>query len=155
MKAMVLDRPRTALVLVNRPDPTPGPGEIRVRVEACVVCRTDLHVVDGELPCPKSPLVPGHEIVGVVDLIGEGVAPSRLGQRVGIPCLDTHVGAAATARVRLKTSATNLCLPVTRAMAVLPVTSSQMMPSHSISTRLQIRWHWHRCCALASLVGAA
>ena len=92
MKAMVLDRPRTALVLVNRPDPTPGPGEIRVRVEACAVCRTDLHVVDGELPCPKSPLVPGHEIVGVVDLIGEGVAPSRLGQRVGIPWLGHTCG---------------------------------------------------------------
>lgn len=88
----MLDRPRTALVLVNRPDPTPGPGEIRVRVEACAVCRTDLHVVDGELPCPKSPLVPGHEIVGVVDLIGEGVAPSRLGQRVGIPWLGHTCG---------------------------------------------------------------
>ncbi len=92
MKAMVLDRPCAPLVLVNRPDPTPGPGEIRVRVEACAVCRTDLHVVDGDLPNPKMPLVPGHEIVGIVDLVGEGVKASRLGRRVGIPWLGRTCG---------------------------------------------------------------
>lgn len=92
MKAMVLDRPRTPLVLVNRPDPTPGQGEIRVRIEACAVCRTDLHVVDGDLPHPTVPLVPGHEIVGIVDLVGEGVSTGRLGRRVGIPWLGHTCG---------------------------------------------------------------
>lgn len=60
MKAMVLERSRTRLVPAERPDPVPGSGEIRLRVEACAVCRTDLHVVDGELEHPKLPLVPGH-----------------------------------------------------------------------------------------------
>jgi alcohol dehydrogenase, propanol-preferring len=70
----------------SRPDPRPGPGEIRVRVEACGVCRTDLHVVDGELPNPKLPIVPGHEIVGRVDAVGEGV-DIKPGARVGVAWL--------------------------------------------------------------------
>src|SRR5271165_2160242 len=64
MLAMQLTARRTPLALVSLPDPTPGPGEVRVRVAACGVCRTDLHVVDGELPNPRLPLIPGHEIVG-------------------------------------------------------------------------------------------
>ncbi|WP_027054326.1 zinc-dependent alcohol dehydrogenase family protein [Mesorhizobium erdmanii] len=92
MKAMVLERLGTPLKATDRPDPTPRPGEIRLRVEACAVCRTDLHVVDGDLPRPKLPLVPGHEIVGIVDLVGEGVSPSRLGQRVGVPWLGHTCG---------------------------------------------------------------
>ena len=70
----------------ERPEPMPGPGEIRVRVEACGVCRTDLHVVDGELPDPKLPIVPGHEIVGRVEAAGAGV-DKPLGARVGVPWL--------------------------------------------------------------------
>jgi propanol-preferring alcohol dehydrogenase len=70
---MVLDQPGRALRLEIRPDPVPGPGQVRVRVAACAVCRTDLHVVDGELPLHRLPLVPGHEIVGHVDAVGEGV----------------------------------------------------------------------------------
>ena len=73
MRAMVLRRPGERLAIEERPTPEPGAGEIRVRVEACGVCRTDLHVVDGELPEPKLPIVPGHEIVGRVEAIGEGV----------------------------------------------------------------------------------
>ncbi|CDX20694.1 putative alcohol dehydrogenase AdhA [Mesorhizobium sp. ORS 3324] len=92
MKAMVLEKPGTPLNLVERPDPIPGRGEIRLKVEACAVCRTDLHVVDGDLPQPKLPLVPGHEIVGIVDLVGEGVSRSRLGQRVGVPWLGHTCG---------------------------------------------------------------
>ncbi|OHV66014.1 alcohol dehydrogenase [Mesorhizobium sp. LCM 4577] len=92
MKAMVLERPGTPLKFVDRSDPTPRPGEIRLRVEACAVCRTDLHIVDGDLPRPKLPLVPGHEIVGIVDLVGEGVSQSRLGQRVGVPWLGHTCG---------------------------------------------------------------
>ena len=86
MRAMVLRRPGERLVMEERPDPAPGPGQVRVRIEACGVCRTDLHVVDGELPDPKLPIVPGHEIVGRVDAAGEGVG-LQLGQRVGVAWL--------------------------------------------------------------------
>src|SRR5690349_9912423 len=87
MRAMVLHAPGQALSLEERPDPEPGPGEVRLRVEACAVCRTDLHVVDGELTVPQLPIVPGHEIVGVVDRIGAGVDILRAGRRVGVPWL--------------------------------------------------------------------
>ncbi|MHA7968079.1 zinc-dependent alcohol dehydrogenase family protein [Rhizobium sp. CAU 1783] len=91
MKALVLHRPGEALKLEERPDPVAGPGEIVVRVEACAVCRTDLHVVDGDLTEPKLPLVPGHEIVGIVESCGEetSLAPGR---RVGIPWLGHTCG---------------------------------------------------------------
>ncbi|MFT4163057.1 alcohol dehydrogenase catalytic domain-containing protein, partial [Shinella sp.] len=105
MKAMVLERPGTRLVAVERPDPVPGPGEIRLRVEACAVCRTDLHVVDGELDHPKLPLVPGHEIVGVVDAVGPGVDSARIGRRVGVPWLGHTCGTCPYCR----SDAENLC----------------------------------------------
>jgi len=85
MRAMVLSAPGRPLALEERPDPRPAPGEIRVRIEACGVCRTDLHIVDGELPNVVRPIVPGHEIVGVVDEVGQNVTSHRIGQRVGIP----------------------------------------------------------------------
>jgi len=86
MRAMVLPRPGERLVMEERREAEPGPGQIRVRVEACGVCRTDLHVVDGELPDPKLPIVPGHEIVGRIEAAGEGV-DVRLGARVGVAWL--------------------------------------------------------------------
>lgn len=92
MKAMVLERPGEPLRLVDVPLPSPGPGQILVRVAACGVCRTDLHVVDGELPEPKLPIVPGHEIVGEVAGLGEGVTGFRLGERVGVPWLGRTCG---------------------------------------------------------------
>ena len=92
MHAMVLERPRTPLVTQERPVPRPGPGEVLVEVKACGVCRTDLHVVDGELPDPKLPIVPGHEIVGRVAAIGEGVCAPAVGVRVGIPWLGSTCG---------------------------------------------------------------
>jgi propanol-preferring alcohol dehydrogenase len=92
MKAMVLYRVGEPLRLTDRPDPVPAAGEVRIRVEACAVCRTDLHVVDGDLPNPALPLVPGHEIVGIVEAVGEGVAPARLGRRVGVPWLGHACG---------------------------------------------------------------
>src|SRR4051794_27410926 len=95
MRAMVLHEPRTALVLENRPLPEPVSGEIRVRVEACAVCRTDLHVVDGDLTHPKLPIIPGHEIVGIVEALGPGTTgPSTpaIGARVGIPWLGHTCG---------------------------------------------------------------
>jgi alcohol dehydrogenase, propanol-preferring len=87
MKAMVLNKPRTPLEWTELPERHPGPGEIRVKVLACGVCRTDLHVLDGELPDPKSPIIPGHEIVGRIDEIGLGVTGLKMGERVGIPWL--------------------------------------------------------------------
>jgi alcohol dehydrogenase, propanol-preferring len=92
MKAMVLDRPGQRLRLAELPVPEPGAGQILVRVKACAVCRTDLHVVDGELPEPKLPLVPGHEIVGEVARLGPGVDCFRSGERVGIPWLGYTCG---------------------------------------------------------------
>ncbi len=83
MRAMILPKLGERLKLVERPDPEPGPGQAVLKVLACGVCRTDLHVVDGELPNPTAPIVPGHEIVGVVDKLGPGVTALKLGQRVG------------------------------------------------------------------------
>jgi propanol-preferring alcohol dehydrogenase len=93
MRAMVLEEPRTPLVMRERPMPAPAPGEIVVEIAACGVCRTDLHVVDGELPNPKLPIVPGHEIVGRVAATGEGVAGFATGQRIGVPWLGYTCGA--------------------------------------------------------------
>jgi propanol-preferring alcohol dehydrogenase len=84
---MVLKALKTPLEWTELPDRQPGPHEIRVKVLACGVCRTDLHVVDGELPDPKLPIIPGHEIVGRIDAIGPGVNDLQPGERVGIPWL--------------------------------------------------------------------
>src|SRR5689334_21890371 len=92
MHAMVLPAPGMALRMSERDDPLPGDGEIRVRVNACGVCRTDLHVVDGELPNIRYPIIPGHEIVGRVDLMGPNVTTHSVGDRVGIPWLGYTCG---------------------------------------------------------------
>lgn len=92
MRAMLLETVGQPLVLRELPDPQPGPGELRVRVGACGVCRTDLHVVDGELPAVVPPVIPGHEIVGRVDALGPGVEGFVPGQRVGIPWLGHTCG---------------------------------------------------------------
>jgi propanol-preferring alcohol dehydrogenase len=92
MYAMVLSAPRTRLEWRELPDPIPGPAELRVKVLACGVCRTDLHVLDGELPEIKFPIIPGHEIVGRVDAMGVGVEGFRVGERVGIPWLGHTCG---------------------------------------------------------------
>ena len=98
MRAMVLHAPGQALRLEERPDPEPAAGEVRLRVEACAVCRTDLHVVDGELPLPRLPIVPGHEIVGIVDRVGPGVRTLGIGERVGVPWLAHTCGHCAYCR---------------------------------------------------------
>ena len=92
MKAMVLHRPGERLRLADLPTPEPGSGQLLLRVKACAVCRTDLHVVDGELPEPKLPIVPGHEIVGEVMRAGPGVDWFSAGERVGIPWLGYTCG---------------------------------------------------------------
>jgi propanol-preferring alcohol dehydrogenase len=92
MRAMILPRAGLPLAGARLPDPVPGPGEVLVTVAACGVCRTDLHIADGELPHPKLPLVLGHEIVGRVAALGPGVAGLRIGQRAGVPWLGRTCG---------------------------------------------------------------
>jgi propanol-preferring alcohol dehydrogenase len=109
MRAMVLESPRAAeqnpLALRDLPLPEPGPCQVRVRVAACGVCHTDLHVVEGELQLPKLPLVPGHQIAGVVDVLGAGARAFREGDRVGIPWLNWTCGECRFCRKGLE----NLC----------------------------------------------
>jgi propanol-preferring alcohol dehydrogenase len=92
MRAMRLHRPGEALRLEMLPLPVAGAGQLLLRVEACGVCRTDLHLIDGELPQPSLPIVPGHEIVGRVAALGAGIAGFTLGQRVGVPWLGWTCG---------------------------------------------------------------
>jgi propanol-preferring alcohol dehydrogenase len=87
MRAMVLEKPRQPLAPQDVPKPKPDAGQLLVRVNACAVCRTDLHIVDGELVNPKLPLIPGHQIVGRIERTGTGVEKFSLGERVGIPWL--------------------------------------------------------------------
>ena len=89
---MVLDGPGRALRLVERPQPRPGAGQVQIAVSACGVCRTDLHVVDGELPQTHYPIVPGHEVVGRVTALGEGVDDFSIGERLGVPWLGWTCG---------------------------------------------------------------
>src|SRR3954466_11578461 len=97
MKAMVLKEPGTplkpaSLAPATVPDPTPGPDQLLIKVHSCAVCRTDLHVIDGELPNPKLPLIPGHEIVGRVIRAGASSTRFAIGDRVGISWLGRTCG---------------------------------------------------------------
>jgi alcohol dehydrogenase, propanol-preferring len=106
MRAMRLDKAGTALRLeTTAAIPEPGPHQVRLRVAACGVCRTDLHVVDGELTEPKLPIVPGHEIVGYVEALGEGVTTLKIGDRIGVPWLGFTCGVCAYCRAGRE----NLC----------------------------------------------
>jgi len=93
MKAMLLERAGAPLVAAELPDPVPGPGQLLIRVLACGVCRTDLHIADGELARPKLPLVLGHEVVGEVAALGPGAKRFAIGNRVGVPWLGWTCGA--------------------------------------------------------------
>jgi propanol-preferring alcohol dehydrogenase len=99
MHAMVLKQVGSPLEWAELPDRQPGPGEIRVKVAACGVCRTDLHVVAGELPHPQVPIIPGHEIAGRVDAVGRGVEGLVIG-RVGIPWLGHTCGICPCCKMR-------------------------------------------------------
>ena len=105
MRAMVLNEPKRLLELRDVPKPKPGRGQLLVRVSTCAVCRTDLHVVDGELPNPNLPLILGHQIVGRVEDIGEEILNFAIGDRVGIPWLGWTDGDCAFCR----SSRENLC----------------------------------------------
>lgn len=92
MRAMVLDAALTPLRAAELPDPEPGPGQVLVRVHACGVCRTDLHIVDGDLPLRRQPVVPGHEVVGLVEEVGSAVQGFAIGDRVGVAWLRSTCG---------------------------------------------------------------
>ena len=96
MRAAVLQQQapivEAPLSLEELPVPEPGPGEVRVQIGACGVCHTDLHLVEGDLPLEKCPVVPGHQIVGVIDAVGDGVSAERIGERVGVPWLSSSCG---------------------------------------------------------------
>jgi len=98
MKAMVLEKIGTALTLQDVPIPSAGAGELLIKVLACAVCRTDLHVVDGDLRQPRLPLIPGHEVIGTVEALGDGAPPSLRGTRVGVPWLGATCGRCAYCR---------------------------------------------------------
>ena len=95
---MLLEKPGQPLRNADLPLPQPGSGQLLIRVRACAVCRTDLHVIDGELTQPKLPLIPGHEIVGTVERLGEGVEGFKIGDRVGVPWLGWTCGNCAYCR---------------------------------------------------------
>lgn len=105
MKAMLLERPRHPLAPAELPDPQPGPGQVLLRVHACGVCRTDVHIADGELSAPRLPLVPGHQIAGMVLATGPGADRYAVGSRVGVPWLGWACGVCAYCR----SGAENLC----------------------------------------------
>ena len=105
MLAMIVDAPGKPLRRVEIPRPRPGAGQLLIRVHACAVCRTDLHILDGELPPPKLPLIPGHEAVGTVIELGDGVSRRKIGDRVGIPWLGWTCGICSYCR----TGQENLC----------------------------------------------
>ena len=105
VRAMQLDNPRTPLHEAHPDDPGPGPGQVLAMVQACGVCRTDLHIVDGELPEPKLPLIPGHQIVAQVEALGEGADRFAAGDRIGVPWLGWTDGTCRYCR----TGRENLC----------------------------------------------
>jgi len=105
MRAMIFESPKMPLRLRDRPAPRPGAGEVLIKVSACGVCRTDLHILDGELSAPKLPLVPGHEIVGTVAGLGPGAMSFDIGDRVGVPWLGWTCGTC----VYCRSERENLC----------------------------------------------
>src|SRR5262245_11155991 len=131
MRAMVLERPGTPLVRRERPVPTPQRGDILVEVAACGVCRTDLHVVDGELPHPKLPIVPGHEIVGHVVAMGAGVSACRSDNASACRGSATPAASARTAAPAARTYATRRCSPAIRVTAATRRTSWPMRATAS------------------------
>jgi D-arabinose 1-dehydrogenase-like Zn-dependent alcohol dehydrogenase len=118
MKAMILKEPRSLLVPAAVSDPAPGPHQLLIKVHACAVCRTDLHVIDGELLEPKLPLIPGHEIIGTV--VAKGSAVERFAPGDRSPGWDGAAAPAPIAAPAVKTCATAPATPATRSTADTP-----------------------------------
>src|SRR5262245_25096040 len=120
MRAMVLDTPRLPFAMRERRVPEPAAGDILLEIAACGVCRTDLHVVDGELPNPKLPIVPGHEIVGRVAALGTAVTGFAVGERIGVPCSAPPAASVPIAAAGARTCAIGRCSRATPATAAMP-----------------------------------
>jgi D-arabinose 1-dehydrogenase-like Zn-dependent alcohol dehydrogenase len=143
MKAMVLERPRTPLRHPELPTPSPRAGEVLVKVATCGVCRTDLHVVDGDLKHPKLPIIPGHEIVGHVCGLGPGVTQFKFGDRVGIPRLGYTCGTCGYCRTGMRTFAMLRASPATNSTEA---TLNTPLPTSGTASRFRarsptLRWH--------------
>ena len=154
MKACLLHAPAPVesnpLEFADVPAPRPGKGEVLVRVKACGVCRTDLHVVEGELPPRKSPVIPGHQIVGVVETLGEGARRFAVGARVGLPGCTRPIRPANTAAPGWKIFATIPHSPATPWTVDTPNTPWRRKTS-SIRSRNRFPTNRPRlCCALGS-----
>lgn len=131
MHAMVLERAGQPLKLERLAIPKPAAGELLLKVQACGICRTDLHVVDGELTAPKLPLVPGHQIVGEVEVCGPEVTGFEPGDLVGVPWLGGPAESALTASRDGRISVGMRCSPATGRTAALPSTALPMPVSVS------------------------
>ena len=147
MRAMLFEAQRQPLRLADVPTPQPGAGQVLLKVGACAVCRTDLHVVDGELPDPKLPLILGHQIVGRVVQNGAGAERFALGQRVGVPWLGATDGTAATAGRAWKTCVSTLSSPVIPWMAATPNTPWPTSATASPCPKATLISRPPRCCA--------
>ena len=152
MHAMVLNKLGADLEWTELADRQPKSGEIRVKVAACGVCRTDLHVIDGELPDPQVPIIPGHEIVGRIDALGTGVEGLHIGERVGIPWLGHTCGVCSyctgdqdIAQVIRKIFAITRSSPAARATAVSRRRWSPTRTLRSRSARSATTWRWPLC----------
>lgn len=124
MKAMVLSKcapmETSPLQWEDIPDLQPEPRQILVKVKACAICRTDLHIIEGELPSLNHPIIPGHQIVGVVDSVGSECTRFSVGDRIGIAWLRHTCGECFFAALARKTFVNNLCIPVTTLLEALP-----------------------------------
>jgi NADPH:quinone reductase-like Zn-dependent oxidoreductase len=149
MYAMVLSARGAVLTFQERPDPTPGPGEVRIKVSACGVCRTDLHVVDGELPHICYPIIPGHEVVGRIDALGARVSDLKPGMRVGVPGSATPAANASIATRTGRISAIIPNSPAIRATAALLVILSPKPDTAFRSVNKATTWHFRPCSARA------
>src|SRR5690349_2511820 len=153
MRAMQLHSPRSIeaspLQFMELPDPIPAHGQLRVRIHCCAICHTDLHTVEGDLPLPKLPVIPGHQIVGTVDALGEGVRAFREGDRVGIPWLHSTCGVCDFASTILRTCASAGSLPATTWTAVTRKPQSSARTSLILCLRYSPTRTPPRCCARA------
>ena len=153
MLAMVLERIGQPLVARESATPAPGPGEVLLRVEACGVCRTDLHVMDGELPEVRPPVTPGHEVVGIVEALGSADTGLTVGQRAGVCWLGGTCGKCRYCLMAWKTSAMRLNSRGTPARAGSPLISLPVPRSACPLPRATIPSPPRRCCAQASSAG--
>ncbi len=153
MHAMVLNAIGSPLVWTELPDRKPGPGEIRVKVAACGVCRTDLHVVGGELPNPHVPIIPGHEVVGRVDALGMASLDWRLARGWAYRGWAIPAASAPIAAMIGKIFATLRNSRAIRETVVMRPPSLRTPVSHSLLAKWEMTFRWRRCFAQDSSAG--